>query len=361
MNGKCPKERKIANGDEKLVPRSLQVSKKDGWQVTDAALYSPSESSSGSNSGIRPFTVVEQPVSSSRTELEADSQGWTVTSVEEKRRNRPELEKSLSHDSALPPQRSEGQGGEGDSASLRSKASVDSNRSDRSTKSMKRSIFSLFTCVSSTRSPESPPEPAAPPGLPKPASTSTEAPTINSTSSASNSTSDKSKRCREEQEEPSSPSKKSCNGKKDKEKADEEPDDKERIGNGASGTEPSKNGLPSHPPSPEPKNSREASKNGSNSSANHSGKSSSTSTSSLSSSDSEEEERWVEKTQETMGVARLHPSPNIIEWNSERMSRKDGLWDGSRSSAVVDELRRAGNSAYGAEGMWMRGGRVRCG
>ena len=127
-----------------------------GWLVTDNSLHSPSESSSGSVGGTGAFTVVEQPTSCKEKQAvgheKMDNHGWTVTI----RKQRPELEKSHSHDSVLPgPSHRKD---EADSASLRSKASVDSTRSDRSTKSMKKSIFSLFTCVSSARSPDSPEE-----------------------------------------------------------------------------------------------------------------------------------------------------------------------------------------------------------
>ncbi|XP_050707295.1 ubiquitin carboxyl-terminal hydrolase 36-like [Eriocheir sinensis] len=470
MNGvKCTKERmsgtaqRVTNGEAKdgdpgarnggLVPRVILGSAKgkaeSGWQVTDAAHHSPSESSSGSASGARAFTVVEQPLSATRPD--PDAQGWTVTEVQESqkqqnrqpqptqkqpnqpqpRRPRPELEKSLSHDCVLPGAKAEAGRSEGDSASLRSKASVDSGRSDRSTKSMKRSIFSLFTCVSSTRSPETPTSPPTPPtpppnhrgaetatGVPHSTSTSTTTattlkngdavPVHDSTSSANSSTStDKSKRTRDQEEqeepEPSSPSKKSCQGKAFKDTTNDGAKNgliegqslptsststtsttttstaSTTAATSTTTTTVPKNGLAT-PSSTErkPKNyhktDSESPKNGSrlkNGTHNHNGTSTNTTTSSTSSlssssdSDTEEEEegseQWVEKTKETMGSARLHPAPSVVEWNGTGQRRekgqKEGMWNGTRSSAVVDELRRAGNSAYGSEVNSWSGGR----
>ncbi|XP_045119386.1 LOW QUALITY PROTEIN: ubiquitin carboxyl-terminal hydrolase 36-like [Portunus trituberculatus] len=92
--------------------------------------------------------------------------------------------------------------------------------------------------------------------------------------------------------------------------------------------------------------------------------STSTSTSSLSSDDSEVEEegegktRWVEKWRKRISTAKLHPHPSVIRWDdSSQRGKKVELWGGSRSSSVVDELRRVGNTAYGAEVKSWSGGR----
>ncbi|XP_042208968.1 ubiquitin carboxyl-terminal hydrolase 36-like isoform X2 [Homarus americanus] len=491
-----------------FMPRSLQVVNntsqhhsagsstsckgkgESGWQVTEASLHSPSESSSSSAGGshTNTFTVVDQPTSCKLEQKQQqgqvlekpENQGWTVTI----RRQRPELEKSLSHDSVLPSPVHKKD--EPDSASLRSKASVDSCRSDRSTKSMKKSLLSLFTCVSSSHSPESPedeqPEASHPQketqDCNKHKSTDGDRTKINNTedktskvngtsslpanrgskkeisndsnkngiishsenchhSSKSDSDSEtdnsQSKRFRDHDDnEPSSPSKKCCPEVKAKSSKRSE---QEVSKNGLSPhTDTSKNG-PSNCYEAKSKNVQcsdsDISKNGvihengkskngraergekgsksskdqkqSKISSSNNGEtiktqndsSSSVSASSLSGSSSDSEssdgegdkegtERWVEKTKETLGKARTNPSANVVFWNGnmrdlshtlgrdhdneqsrdrerenvrEPQKRRSGMWDGSRTTDVVDELRRAGNYAYGTKVNTWGGGR----
>ncbi|XP_063606456.1 ubiquitin carboxyl-terminal hydrolase 36-like isoform X2 [Penaeus indicus] len=462
-----------------FLPRSLQVitsanqlhtssesskGKSDlGWTVSDAALHSPSESSNSSAGGCHAasFTVVDQPTSSKNDQIKhqpqelekLQHQGWTVTV----RRQRPELEKSHSHDSVLPgPSHKKD---EPDSASLRSKASVDSTRSDRSTKSMKKSIFSLFTCVTSARSPDSPeddqPE-ALPPhsetqqgskskhpeGQAKLAEPEEDLPNdtmvLHNPSKCKNKATNgkqnvlenghalgkgdadseadapQSKRIRDRDDnEPSSPSKK-CR-----------PEDKMKV-NKKSENDLGKNGSVSSVPKNGLSNNYDKSKNvqcsdpdsskngvthesvktkngyadGGERENSKSGKSkkegksvlcnsgeapkatldssSSASASSLTgSSDSESSEgeedpegteHWVEKTKETVGKAKINPNAHVVHWNGslkdlshtlirdrekdgpkEFEKRKTGMWDGSRDTDVVDELRRAGSFAFGTK------------
>ncbi|KAK8747902.1 hypothetical protein OTU49_016221 [Cherax quadricarinatus] len=475
-----PRSLQVVNSTSQHMANSSTSSKAkgdSGWLVTDAALHSPSESSNSSAGGSHAnlFTVVDQPTSCkleqkqqhSQVPEKIENQGWTVTI----RKQRPELEKSLSHDSVLPsPTRKKD---EPDSASLKSKASVDSCRSDRSTKSMKKSLFSLFTCVSS-RSPESPedeqPEAVCPQEeteestKPKPtdgdrtkvSNSDGKLNKSNITSSSPNckeckkefpnesnkngtnsyyenghhnlksdtdseAENSQSKRFRDHDDnEPSSPSKK-CR-----------PEDKAKA-NKKNEHEASKNGLDSNTSKNGPNNSYEAksknvqcsvtdvskngvihenekSKNGlvekgekgnKNSKDQKQSKlslcnngeaskaqndSSSVSASSLSGSSSDSEssdgegdqegtEHWVEKTKETIGKEK-NLGVHIVHWNGnlkdlshslgrdreneqtcdrerenfkEPQKRRSGMWDGSRSTEVVDELRRAGEFAYGSK------------
>ncbi|XP_045599891.2 ubiquitin carboxyl-terminal hydrolase 36 isoform X1 [Procambarus clarkii] len=482
------------SGTTTFMPRSLQVvnsttqhytaaikasckGKSDsGWLVTDASLHSPSESSNSSAGGSHGnlFTVVDQPTSCKLEQKQPhvqvhekpENQGWTVTP----KKQRPELEKSLSHDSVLPSPTHKKD--EADSASLKSKASVDSCRSDRSTKSMKKSILSLFTCVSS-RSPESPedeqPEAVFPqrerPECNKLKSTDgcrIKGGDIDGKVSKSNSTSNspnrkeckkellnesnknginchsenghhssksdtdseaensQSKRFRDHDDnEPSSPSKKcrpedkaksikkneheasknglNCNTSKNGQNSSYEAKSKNvqcsdsdvsKNGviheNGKSKNRLVEKGKKGSKRSRDRKRGKISSCNGESSKAQND--SSSVSALSLSASsdsessdgegDKEGTERWVEKTKETIGKAKTNPVAQIVHWNGslkdlshtigrdrdneqshdrerenfkEPHKRRCGVWDGSRTTEVVDELRRAGNFAYGTK------------
>ncbi|XP_071545185.1 uncharacterized protein [Panulirus ornatus] len=485
------------SGSTNFVPRSLQVvsntcqhhiesssnsfkGKADsGWLVTDASLHSPSESSCSSVGGLHTstFTVVDQPTSckleqkqqEGQAHEKPENQGWTVTI----RRQRPELEKSHSHDSVLPgPSHKKD---EPDSASLKSKASVDSSRSDRSTKSMKKSILSLFTCVSSSRSPDSPEDEQPEASHPhedtqeccelksldgdnmKHIDTENKTSKCNGTASlhsyregkkeasdefkkkgisshnenghhSSESDTDtetensQTKRYRDQDDiEPSSPSKKcrpedkakgcvkneqetskngysSCASKngsdngydlKSKNKQNNDSDvskngiihenGKSKNGLVTKGVKGNKNNKDRKQGNSSSCNSDETSKvqNDSSSSASASSLSGSLSDSESSESEGDQEgtECWVEKTKETLGKAKTNPGAHVVHWNSnikdlshalgrnrdneqsrdhERENvrepqKRSGMWDGSRSSEVVDELRRAGNFAYGAK------------
>ncbi|KAK7074125.1 Ubiquitin carboxyl-terminal hydrolase 42, partial [Halocaridina rubra] len=437
-----------------------------GWLVTDASLHSPSESSGGSAGGVGNFTVVEQPTSSKESKLavgheKMDNHGWTVTI----RRQRPELEKSHSHDSVLPgPCRRKD---EADSASLRSKASVDSTRSDRSTKSMKKSLLSLFTCVSSARSPDSPeeeqPEASYPQTITQDSThklteakvkvNNADSKTDKATSNASASKSKKecvndvkgkaahvssngkshskadldsdgdlsqTKRFRDHDDEPASPSKK-C---RPEEAKSNKKSDCESSKNGPSSV--SKNGQT---PSSKNLNDSDKSKNMSNHDPSKSkngiaelpvkckkkkrhkkqttfvcngsdpnvksqaepsalslapSESCSETESEASGDDNDETNQWAEKNREVReitGKAKLNHSPHVIKWNETRnmkdialslsndrvedrqemecepVRKRIGMWNGIRSTQVVDELRRAGNFAYGTKVNSWDGGR----
>lgn len=474
-----PRSLQIVNGASPVNTSSSSISSSSsssktkgekGWLVTDNSLHSPSESSSGSAGGTSAFTVVEQPTSSKEKQAigheKMDNHGWTVTI----RKQRPELEKSHSHDSVLPgPSHKKD---EADSASLRSKASVDSTRSDRSTKSVKKSIFSLFTCVSSARSPDSPeeeqPEASHPQdcgtlesrtktneGDPKSkiadakidknkSTTSNTSPSntkfkkgavIDSKSKIppacngqsnlkSDSESDteisQSKRFRDHDDEPSSPSKKcrpeegknACNKKSDSETTKNGPcsvsknglscNSKNLISSDSDKSKnrlnhelgKSKNGLEEVGrkcrKKKKHKNENESLLNGVEESPERSQKDTSSSDSSLAgvssgseSSDSEGEQggtdHWVEKTKETLGKAKLNPATRVINWNGTRKmkdlshtingdkespqengietDKNIGMWNGSKSLQVVDELRRAGNFAFGTKVNSWEGGK----
>ncbi|XP_068223261.1 ubiquitin carboxyl-terminal hydrolase 36-like [Palaemon carinicauda] len=473
-----PRSLQIVNGASPVNTSSSSSSSsgsktkgEKGWLVTDNAQHSPSESSSGSAGGTSAFTVVEQPTSSKEKQAigheKTDNHGWTITTI---RNQRPELEKSHSHDSVLPgPSHKKD---EADSASLRSKASVDSTRSDRSTKSVKKSIFSLFTCVSSARSPDSPeeeqPEASHPPdnvalesrtkaseGDPKIKNSDAKTEknkSASSSSSPSNTKSKKgnvidskskiqtacngqanlksdsesdtdmsqSKRFRDHDDEPSSPSKK-CRPEEGKNVGNKKVEgDATKNGpcsvskNGlncssknlnSSDSDKSKNRL-NHEVGKSKNGLEEVGRkckkkkkhkkengtlsNGVGENSEKSHKELSSSDSSLGgassgsvSSDSEGDpaagEHWVEKTKETIGKAKLNPAARVIKWNGTRKmkdlshaingdkegpqengietDKNIGMWNGSRPSEVVDELRRAGNFAFGTKVNSWEGGK----
>ncbi|CAL4115866.1 unnamed protein product, partial [Meganyctiphanes norvegica] len=417
------------NGDNSTNSNGKTI--KGDWLVTEASEHSLSVSSGSSESGSThtSFTVIEQPTSDNTTLLslskscvrdKIEPQGWTVTI----RRNRPELEKSHSHDSVLPgPSQKKD---EPDSASLRSKVSVDSNRSDRSTKSIKK-LMSLFTCVSSARSPPDSPEEVESNGLPKietcennfcnKESCKSNSDHLDKDNASSRVTPDSdndsvSKRLRDHDEnEPSSPSKKCRPEEKSKGNLNlGSESSKNDVADGVKSKNSMENGFDKEKTNQNfnfdhsknevsplcdklktgtsekelnyhksgkkhklKKKKREIGYIGSDCVKDTTSSSSSVSDSNNEGSDSDKDdnsESWLEKTKETIERVKVLPSNNVINWNSslrdlshtlgrdknlgnqsqvQQSEKKSGMWDGSKSTTIVDELRRAGNFAYGTK------------
>ncbi|XP_076069127.1 ubiquitin specific peptidase 36 [Oratosquilla oratoria] len=385
-----------------------QHSKQHGnWVVTEAAGHSASETSSQGSLSNSTFVITERTGGTPpKPKDKPEVHGWAVTPSLKKR---PELEKSMSHDSVLP---KFGQGlDDDDTASVKSKASVDSTKSDKSTKSVKKSIFSLFTCVGSSRNPDSPEEEKSIfyscdkskqkndggsstdiSDLCKKISDNGESEKKRSDKNESkhkngqhpDSDQAKSKRFREQEEsEPSSPSKK-CRPEDRAKNGHNSDADKSKNGHDM---EKSKNGYAERGEKKRKEeninkekekktaetNHETSSSHNDNATSSASATSSSSTSSDSESSDSDSEEGetvcWVERTKEGIGKAKIDPKVSVVPWNasvrdlSDRFNwgehkyskfdvnrkKERGMWDGSRNTQTVDDLRRAGNFAYGTK------------